>query len=331
MMRKRAQAESSVPTNKKPRFPTPNGFTIHARPSPHPPQTRPAPKFRSHFTPSDSTSLNVPHAPFKQKQASKTRPLPVVKALFPNEIVPALASRRILSPPLPVLPSTKILEPPRLSSMPPRPSTPPTNLAAPDLSKFLSPVYPPPRPSKPVSNMRIARATDLWTQGGRADLLGLTLEQHGVQDATPFEKAIQRGLEVSPRKAGMGKEIRYVRGGLAEQASRAIGKKTTALSLWRKSSPSLESARMHVQIEDIFNAPKPPPERGTAGMLLCLARCRVREGDGSVLVVFSVPPHDAKSVAMPVLRVGGSVAIWEPFHQVEMSTSRVYLCTRFVL
>jgi len=155
-------------------------------------------------------------------------------ALVPKENVPTVCPTRVLSPPhtgpsLPVLhasKSTKIMEPPRLSSPPPRPSTPPRNLTMPDLSKFLSPSDEPPRPSKPVSRTRIALATDLWTEGGRADLLGLTLEQHGVPYATPTEKAIRRGLEVSPRKAGIGKEIRYARGGLAEQASQAIGKRT---------------------------------------------------------------------------------------------------------
>jgi hypothetical protein len=176
----------------------------------------------------------------KQKQTARTRPLPVVDlerdcrpvtvrpndplrsrsaqdALVPIENVPALGSIRAFSPlplPLPALhpsSSTKILEPPRLSSPPPRPCTPPKNMAAPDLSRFLSALHDPPRPSKPVSRTRIALATDLWTEGGRADVLALTLEQHGVQYATPMEKAVRRGLEVSPRKAGIGKEIRYPR------------------------------------------------------------------------------------------------------------------------
>jgi len=204
----------------------------------------------------------------------------------------------------------------------------------PDLSKFLSPSDEPPRPSKPVSRTRIALATDLWTEGGRADLLGLTLEQHGVPYATPTEKAIRRGLEVSPRKAGIGKEIRYARGGLAEQASQAIGKRTTALSLWRRSIPSPESASMLVQIEEILNPVRPPPQRGSAGMLLCLARCQARrEDDVSMLVLFSVPPHDAKNIAMWALEAGRSVALWEPLLEVEISSmaSRVYLCSRFVL
>jgi hypothetical protein len=109
-----------------------------------------------------------------------------------------------------------------------------------------------------------------------------------------------------------------------------IGKKTTALSLWRKSSPSPDSASMVVQIKEILNSPKPPPQRGGTSTSLCLARCRTRE-NASVLVLFSVPAHDAKGMVMTAFGVGRSVALWEPLHAVDLAMGcRVYLCTRFV-
>ena len=58
-------------------------------------------------------------------------------------------------------------------------------------------------------------------------------------------------------------------------------------------------------------------------MLLCLVRCRVKKGGGSMLVLFSVPAQDGKEMAM---REGGSVALWEPLDEVGI----VYLCSRFV-
>jgi hypothetical protein len=61
-------------------------------------------------------------------------------------------------------------------------------------------------------------------------------------------------------------------------------------------------------------------------MLLCLARCRTREENASVLVLFSVPAYDGKDTVMTALGVGRSVALWEPLHAVNS----VYLCTRFV-
>ena len=66
-------------------------------------------------------------------------------------------------------------------------------------------------------------------------------------------------------------------------------------------------------------------------MLLCLARCRTREENGSVLVLFSVPAHDAKEMVMTAFGVGRSVGLWEPLHAIDSAMGcRVYLCTRFV-
>jgi hypothetical protein len=226
--------------SKKRRFPVPDGFSVQPKPATQPPQSRRAvPNFRSDFAAlSHVTTSNLPHpgpSKQKQKQTARSRPLgvvdlerhpkndsprsrPVHDALALNENIPAPGSTRVLSPPPPPVPvtalhapkSTKILSPPILFSPAPRPSTPPKNVIEPDLSKFLSPSHGPSRPSKPVSSTRLARAGDLWTDGGRADLFGLTLEQHGVPFQTPMEKAVRRGLEVSPRKTGgIGKEIRY--------------------------------------------------------------------------------------------------------------------------
>ena len=117
-------------------------------------------------------------------------------------------------------------------------------------------------------------------------------------------------------------------GGLAEQASQVIKKKTTALSLWRKSAPSSETANKFVEIEEMISVPNPPGQRGRTGMVLCLARCRARHEGSSFLILFSVPLHDAKNAAIADLRVGCSVALWEPLLEVS---SGEYLCSRFVV
>jgi hypothetical protein len=85
---------------------------------------------------------------------------------------------------------------------------------------------------------------------------------------------------------------------------------------------------MFVQIEEIINVTKPPPQRGATGMVLCLARCWAREEDKSVVVLFSVRAHDARTVAIGDLRVGRSAALWEPLLAVEKSG---ILCSRFVI
>jgi hypothetical protein len=89
---------------------------------------------------------------------------------------------------------------------------------------------------------------------------------------------------------------------------------------------------MLVQIEEILISPKLPPQRGGTGVLLCLARCRARRGDASVVILFSVRAHDAKDMSMTALEVGRSVALWDPLLDVENPPMglRVYLCTRFV-
>jgi hypothetical protein len=165
-------------------------------PRPHPP--RPPPVFRSDFggsQPSDSPRRKQ-RAVVPLRQIEPPRPSAVETAPVNNENATTAA---VLAPP----PVTKIIEPPNIHKTHPRPSTPPRGLTAPNL-------LPPSRsrPSKPVSSTHIARATDVLTDSGRAELLGLTLVRDG---ATPMEKAVRRGLESTPRKAGIGKEIRYTR------------------------------------------------------------------------------------------------------------------------
>lgn len=321
-----------------------------------PPRSRPSrpqrPDFRSDFASQGVNQRNTPFDPPRRKQQVRTQPGPVIPSEGPvpshtrsirqidpprpsaveaapvnDENSSTAAPVSVLSPPpLPVTDSSKskkVIEPPKILSAHPRPSTPSRTLIS-----FHTPPRVPPRPSKPVSSTHIARATDVLTDSGRAELLGLTSAQDG---ATPMENAIRRGLEVTPRKAGAGKEIRYTRGGLAERASQVIGWKTTSLSLWRKSNPSLESARMLVEIEQVLSSPKPPPQRGGLATSICLARCRPNGEERSILVLLSVPPHDAKNVPIATIKGGSRVALWEPMQEVEMGSSVVYLCSRFVI
>ncbi|KAI9435586.1 hypothetical protein H4582DRAFT_1970578, partial [Lactarius indigo] len=275
--------------------------------------------------------------------SSHTRPIRQIDPPRPSAVEPAPVNDESASTaaPVSVLPHPslhspvihsfkpkKVIEPPKIPDAHPRPFTPPRSFTTPNLSSFLTPPHLPTRPSKPVSSTHIARATDVLTDSGRAELLGLTLAQ---DSATPTENAVRRGLEVTPRKAGAGKEVRYTRGGLAERASQVIGWKTTSLSLWRKSTPSLESARMLVEIEQVLSSPKPPAQRGGLATSICLARGRPNGEDRSILVLLSVPPHDAKNVTVATIKEGCRVALWEPMEEVEMGSSVVYLCSRFVM
>jgi len=321
-----SRSPSRIPKRTFPQF----DGSLSTPPRAHPP--RHPPNFRSDF----GNALSDPPRP---KQRARTQPGPVVplESLVPDrplrqigpprpsavEAAPVNATTAapvvVLPPPLlqPVAKPTKIIVPPIPH---PRPSTPPRTR---DLTSFISL---PPRPSKPVSSTHIARATDVLTDSGRAELLGLTLVRDG---ATPMEKAVRRGLEATPRKAGAGKEIRYTRGGLAERASQVIGWRTTSLSLWRKSNPSPESARMLVEIEQVLSSPRPPPQRGALATSVCLARCQIiGEENRSILVLLSVPGHDARNVALGSLKRGSRVLLWDPLEELS---SVVLLCSRFVL
>ena len=88
---------------------------------------------------------------------------------------------------------------------------------------------------------------------------------------------------------------------------------------------------MFVEIEQVLSSPKPPPQRGALAMSVCLARCRSIGEDTSIQVLFSVPPHDARNVPIASMKGGCRVGMWEPVEEVEMGTSRVYLCSRFVI
>lgn len=82
---------------------------------------------------------------------------------------------------------------------------------------------------------------------------------------------------------------------------------------------------MHVEIEQVLSSPKPPSQRGGLATSICLARCRTGE-DRSILILFSVPPHDVKNVPIASMKEGNRVAVWE-----GLSVESVYLCTRFVI
>jgi hypothetical protein len=181
-------------------------------PRPHPP--RPPPVFRSDF---GDSQRNTPDSPRRRQRTrvhpgavvplAGDRPLRQIEPPRPSAVDTAPVNNENAATAAPVhLPVTKIIEPPNIRKTLPRPSTPPRSLPTPNLTSFISPSRS--RPSKPVSSTHIARATDVLTDSGRAELFGLTLVR---DDATPMEKAVRRGLETTPRKAGIGKEIRYTR------------------------------------------------------------------------------------------------------------------------
>lgn len=58
---------------------------------------------------------------------------------------------------------------------------------------------------------RIARATDIRTEQGTAEILAIFLRHHGTGYVDPVEREMTRGLEQSPEKRNKAKGHKFLR------------------------------------------------------------------------------------------------------------------------
>ena len=82
---------------------------------------------------------------------------------------------------------------------------------------------------------------------------------------------------------------------------------------------------MLVEIEQVLSAPKSHSQRGALATSVLLARCRVIGEDTSMVVLLSVPAHDARNVPLASIKRGSRVGLWS-----LLKVDVVYLCSRFV-
>lgn len=85
----------------------------------------------------------------------------------------------------------------------------------------LKPLPPPPvlakrkpDPAKPMVSIlktSVARATDIHTEAGTAELLAIYLQTHGTGYVDPVEREMTRGLEQSPEKRSKARKPKYIR------------------------------------------------------------------------------------------------------------------------
>ncbi|PCH43037.1 hypothetical protein WOLCODRAFT_153089 [Wolfiporia cocos MD-104 SS10] len=137
----------------------------------------------------------------------------------PREALKGITARLVRppSPPASKVPLKSAVAPPSYSSIPGSSRVPAHKL-------------------KSIFETNVARATDINSEHGAAELLGLYLQQHGHGHVDPLEREIQRGLGQSPeKKAKTTKNERYFRGGFAEQAKIRFSQGQTALALWQAS------------------------------------------------------------------------------------------------
>ncbi|EMD35068.1 hypothetical protein CERSUDRAFT_96983 [Gelatoporia subvermispora B] len=198
------------------------------------------------------------------------------------------------------------------------------------LHDFVPP--PPPGRLKPPGELRsildtpVARATDPRTEHGSAALLSIFLKQHGTDYVEPTERELQRGLKQSPEKS-KNKQVKYRRGGLAEDVKRLFAQKDTTLSLWQtetegnlrrshRPAPNLRvriAAILH-DVEDASNKTAQAPRTG-------IVRCRTSAGKAQDYIVFLSFGHFGSSPRLNKiedLKDGRELYIWKPWQTMEL-------------
>ncbi|KAF8828831.1 hypothetical protein HHX47_DHR3000068 [Lentinula edodes] len=201
--------------------------------------------------------------------SSSTKPIsfskPKIPLLFPRQD-PA-------STKTPAKPLLKSLAPPRLQT--PKPALG---------QKILPPPPPPPisvsTPSKPlrtIATTRMAKAIDLSTENGAAELASIVLQTSSdseTVDTTDFKS----GLELSPQKSNsFGRSPKFARNGLAAHAASLLSHANTSLVLWEKECSTLSTfpkADLRIRVVRVIH---PPVHKTNAPSKIGLALCRLHD------------------------------------------------------
>lgn len=264
------------------------------------------------ITPSESASVHPPPIPRQKPHSAPFRPLKP-----PSFVISAPAnassskprSFSILKPPPRPQPTTKAivlkpLAPPSFALFPPKKSL--TNM-------------------KPISSFAINPTKD----GAGAELLSLFLQQHGHSFVTPFEREIQRGIGLSPRKNKSAKG-KFVRGGLAGRAQHLISGTKTDYTLWclqlkqklssaSPSAPTL-SCDLRLHILRVLPLPTKTPTPTRVHVAVCRISSRHRFAnitdlrDQCYVVLF---PHVVEPSRN--FEEGKDVLAWTPWYKASLS------------
>ncbi|KAF9269676.1 hypothetical protein L218DRAFT_283305 [Marasmius fiardii PR-910] len=261
--------------------------------------------------PANGSTLSLPainspagHVKPISKALPSSKPLQVAKPPQFQIIKSATTLEASLRP----TPKMKVLPPPIMSTLPPNlPSKQLKTLAPPALSiaetsalnqkpipRFLRirPATPPPeKPMKTIGTTRVALATDISSDGA-AELASILLQQHHVEGESDGHQVPESkwGLQVSPQKGrqnvhGPGVN-KFIREGLAAQASSILSHLDTSLALWSKeismqfsalsggsltSSSRLPKPDLRLQIVRIIHTPPPstPSISSIPGVAIC--------------------------------------------------------------
>lgn len=247
---------------------------------------------------------------------------------------PHFAPLRPLKPPSFVLdaPANTSCSKPRSFSILKPPPRPQPNTKAIVLKPLAPPSFAPFPPKKTFTNMKpiSSFAINPTKDGAGAELLSLFLQQHGHNFVTPFEREIQRGIGLSPRKNKNAKG-KFVRGGLAARAQHLISGTKTDHTLWclqlkqkissaSPSAPTL-SYDLRLHILRVLPLPTKTPTPTLVHIAICRISSRHRSAnitdlrDQCYVVLF---PHFAEPSRN--FEEGRDVLVWMPWYKAMLST-----------
>ncbi|KAG1801012.1 uncharacterized protein HD556DRAFT_1304963 [Suillus plorans] len=291
-------------------------------------------RVRLTMAPSESASVHLPPISRPKPHSAPLRPLQPLKlpsfVISPPENASSSKPLSILKPPpRPQLTSKAIVL---------KPLAPP-NFAPFAEKKSLTSL-------KPISSFAINPTKD----GAGAELLSLFLQQHGHNFVTPFEREIQRGIGLSPRKnkSAKGKFVRYVRvlrdhwsigietrwynsGGMAARAQHLISGTKTDYTLWclqlKQKLSSAPPAAPTLSCDLLLRILRvlPLPTKTATPTRVHLATCRISSRhrfanitdlrDQCYVVLF---PHVVEPSRN--FEEGRDVLAWMPWYKVMLST-----------
>ncbi|KAL0576039.1 hypothetical protein V5O48_005947 [Marasmius crinis-equi] len=254
------------------------------------------------------SQVKAPHLPItdsKPAYASRpaTKPASKMKVLAPPVISPATASSSAETLNTSVKP-LKTLAPPSFPLV--------DTTASADHKPIphvlpLHPGTPPAKPLKTIGTTRVALATDISSDGA-AELASILLQQHHIEEESDGhqEPERKRGLEVSPQKGRPYGANKFIRGGLAAQASSILSHLNTSLALWTKeismhfsnpgptSSSKLPKPDLRIQVMKILHVPVPATSFSISA-IPGVAVCRLEVAPGITPFPLETPSQHARN------------------------------------
>ncbi|KAF9070882.1 hypothetical protein BDP27DRAFT_572570 [Rhodocollybia butyracea] len=214
----------------------------------------------------------------------------------------------------------------------------------------LQPSTPPSKPLRTIATTRVARATDISTENGTAELASIFLQDPADSETADITE-IKSGLDVSPQKGNSGRGLKFLRNGLAAHAASYLTHTNTSLVLWAKESSTrsrLPKADLRLRVIKIIHHPSLEGRASsTAGLALCCLHDRLPFLDNDrpaaefpvldsemdtrpamVLVLFSFA-HDPSPPTTPIRNAGlfkedAEFWVWKPWRTLPLSNCQIH-------